>query len=618
MLRRASWILVFLLALPLHAAGPEPGIAALRAQVEESGIPAVGLALVRPGRPAMVEGFGSADPESGRPFTDRTPFPVLSMTKLLLALATLRLAEAGRIDLVDPVSRHLGRPVVGNPWEATHPVRVVHLLEHTGGLGDFDFREVVVGPGREPPDLEEIVTRSLVGRPLRWPPGTRPGYSNPGYALLARVISAAAGRPWEQVVVEDVARPLDLSSLRLDCREDCREELPWGEAGDPPAPVAWRRPWFAPSAGAVLDLRDLAKLLTMLAGGGLAQGTPFLSAASLHRLETPETGQGARHGYRLGFGKGIARVGRSGRSLVESRGGGYAFSALLRYLPGSGSGYVLLATSSSHGRILRNLEGRLDELSFGQESVATRSRPGPAAAVTGPEDLSVHAGWYQRVNPRHERLALLDAGRGTCRVEAAAGGLVFLRPGRQPRLLFSSGGGGFREPGDPPGSDCILFLPGPGGPEHPSGTFVEASEEFRRVALPWGLFLEAMLLVALLLAPLGMLLPVWAQVAGRGLPGREVSTSAASWAGAVLVLGLLAARSLPVERLGTPVAAAVLLRGLTAIYPALALGASLAGVTGCLRSPDLPLARVGMAVGLAHGALAILLMASGLVAITTW
>ena len=76
------------------------------AQIADAGYPGASIAIVRDGRLSLVRGVGAAD-GSGRPMTPDIPFVIGSLSKSLTALAVLRLADAGAVELDAPVARYL-------------------------------------------------------------------------------------------------------------------------------------------------------------------------------------------------------------------------------------------------------------------------------------------------------------------------------------------------------------------------------------------------------------------------------------------------------------------------------------------------------------------------------
>ncbi|MGW9826451.1 D-alanyl-D-alanine carboxypeptidase [Brevibacterium pityocampae] len=139
-------------------------------------------------------------------------FRIASMTKSFTAAAVLGIRYGAipahrRLDLDDPIAEFVP--------EASAPIRAITVrdaLTMAGGLPTddpwADRLEAMTAA-----EFSELVTRS----PLRrFAAGTGYEYSNLGYALLGRVIEEVTGRPYTEVVAEEILRPLGLESSGFD------------------------------------------------------------------------------------------------------------------------------------------------------------------------------------------------------------------------------------------------------------------------------------------------------------------------------------------------------------------------------------------------------------------
>lgn len=156
---------------------------AARAILEKHKVPGAGLTLVARDRVVWAGGVGKADVAANREVTADTLFRVGSISKTFIALALVKLQEEGRLDLNAKLAEIAPEVRIENPWESTHPVRVVHLLEHSAGFDDMQFNEVYNLDDQVDIPLGEVFARFPKPQRVRWVPGSRPAYSNPGYAL---------------------------------------------------------------------------------------------------------------------------------------------------------------------------------------------------------------------------------------------------------------------------------------------------------------------------------------------------------------------------------------------------------------------------------------------------
>lgn len=173
-------------------------VAALADRRRERRVPALSAAVARDGELVWAGTVGVAGP--GEPATPGHAFRVGSITKPMTAVAVLRLVAGGRFALEDPVGRHL-------PGAPAADATIAQLLTHTAGL-----RAEPAGPWWERHGggtWEELVTSGL---PSLWAPGERFHYSNVGYAVLGRLVEAAHGRSWDEVLRDELWVPLGMTS----------------------------------------------------------------------------------------------------------------------------------------------------------------------------------------------------------------------------------------------------------------------------------------------------------------------------------------------------------------------------------------------------------------------
>ena len=154
--------------------------------------------------PLIVE--GEADRATGRMVEANDPVRVASISKLIMALATLRLVHEGKISLTADVSDYLG-------WEVRHPafpdvpVTLADILMHRSSLRDDAGYVIPLGESLE----------QKLAEPGAWyadaPPGKAPfEYANLGSPLVATVLEAASGERYDRLVQRTVFNPLGIEA----------------------------------------------------------------------------------------------------------------------------------------------------------------------------------------------------------------------------------------------------------------------------------------------------------------------------------------------------------------------------------------------------------------------
>lgn len=330
-------VLLLLTASPIAGAGDRTPARSveeleqrLRGVLDATGTPGMVGAIVYGDEVVWQGALGVADRDTSRPVTHQTLFRVGSISKTFLSLAVLRLVERGELRLSDPVDALAPEAGVVNPWADTHPVRLVHLLEHTAGLPDFGFRGYAL-------DDPAVTTRrglelSTTSLRARWRPGTRMAYSNLGPAVAALAVENATGRPVEEVVGREVFGPLGMTTATYFHDDAVAASYKGGRR------VPYKH-LLRPPGGASATSGDMIRLLRMFNGRGSAGGATLLRPESVARMETPTTTLAAEAGLREGYGLGNETTQVKGFVFQGHGGSVDGFFSRLVYLPDAGRGY---------------------------------------------------------------------------------------------------------------------------------------------------------------------------------------------------------------------------------------------------------------------------------------
>jgi CubicO group peptidase (beta-lactamase class C family) len=169
-------------------------------QVASGAIPGMTVAVARNGEVVFVRGYGRADVEAGAPAGPETVYGITSITKQFTAALVMRLVDAGRISLDDPVTKYLpDYPAQGRT------VTIRHLLNHTSGISPMRGTSAVEEAGWYSRDLSYAEMVERFGRqPFEFEPGTRHAYNNFAYYLLGEIVGRVAGMPYARYVEREL------------------------------------------------------------------------------------------------------------------------------------------------------------------------------------------------------------------------------------------------------------------------------------------------------------------------------------------------------------------------------------------------------------------------------
>ena len=172
-----------------------------------------GAVLVVDGRVVAHHERGVADRATGDRVDENTLFHYGSITKTLTAIAIMQLRDRGKLSLDDPITRWVPElRQVHDPYGSIDSVTLRMLMSHTAG---FQGPTWPYTEGRDWEPFEPTTWNQLVGmmpyQEVRFKPGSKFSYSNPGYIYLARVIESISGDPWDAYVQKNIFAPLGLT-----------------------------------------------------------------------------------------------------------------------------------------------------------------------------------------------------------------------------------------------------------------------------------------------------------------------------------------------------------------------------------------------------------------------
>ncbi len=290
-------------------------------------------AVARQGEIVWGETLGVANAETGEEATPDHQYRIGSITKTFTAAAIMQLRDAGKLDLEDPLDRHLDA--------AAHTPTIRRMLSHSSGLQ------------REPPgdvwetmrftEGEEFLQSAAEAEQVL-PPGSHFHYSNLAFALLGEVVARVSGQPWEEYLGEHVLQPLGLT------RTSVRKQAPaaQGYFVDPYADSVHVEPadldiGATAAAGALWSTpSDLARWAAFFSD----PNPDVLSADTVEEMQTFQTMVDLEE-WKLGFGLGL-QLFRDGDRVFAGHGGAMpGFLAMVVASRKEGTGAVLLTNSGA-------------------------------------------------------------------------------------------------------------------------------------------------------------------------------------------------------------------------------------------------------------------------------
>ena len=408
---------------------------AFHASRAERHVPGMAWGVVRDGALVHAAGDGTLRDGEARLPDERSVFRIASMTKSFTAATILQLRDEGRLRLDDPVAAHV--PALEG-WDAptadAGPITIRQLLTMSAGLPTDD----PWGDRQQALPLDAFDALLRAGPVVAWTPGTTFDYSNLGYGMLGRVITAVAGEEYGDVVRARLLRPLGMASSVFHEDEVPAEHLAHGYVREGDALVREGRDGYgalASMGGLYSTVADLGRWVAWFLDAVPARDDPedgtVLRRASrremqqAHRVLGAELEAHAAHVAPVvlagGYGYGLAAMSDAELGITINHGGGYpGFGSYMVWHPASGIGIVGLANLRYASP--RDLADRqLAALVAADGVVRRRVRPSPATEALRPAVMSLLHGWDDGVadasfatnldldQPRAARRAAMEA-----------------------------------------------------------------------------------------------------------------------------------------------------------------------------------------------------------------
>jgi CubicO group peptidase (beta-lactamase class C family) len=338
---------------------------ALQADIGKGVVPGAVALIARRGKIAFLEALGYRDREAGAAIATDTIFRIASMTKPFTSVATMMLAEEGKLLLADPVSRYIPefanlKVAVDSDGEAKtlateslkREMTVQDLLRHTSGLTYAHLAGPQLKQAYEAANVvdEKQTNADMVAKlgklPLAYQPGSTWQYGV-STDVLGRVVEVAGGMTLDRFISERICKPLGLDNTGfgpIDAARAAQPQIDPASGKRPPMRDTGVRPnWISGGSGLLSTAGDYVRFCQMLLNGGELGGMRLLSPTTVALMTsdhlTPETRRSPSTPILfgalapvphlgLGFGLGFAVRTHAGRNPLPGSVGDFSWSGV--------------------------------------------------------------------------------------------------------------------------------------------------------------------------------------------------------------------------------------------------------------------------------------------------
>lgn len=308
-------------------------------------LPGLAFGVMLHGKWVYTGTTGYSNVEQKIPVTPQSVFRMASMTKSFTAMAVLQLRDRGKLNLDDAAQKWLPQLAAVKLPGGSPALTIRHLLTHGGGLPQDD-----PWGDRQLADTDaELVRLIQSGFTFSTVPGTAYEYSNLGYALLGKIVSAVSGQPYQQYITQNILKPLGMNQTYWEWKDVPKQQLAngyrWMNGEWQPEVLLSDGVWGA-MGGLMTTLDDFGKYMAFHLAAWTNEPdlkNPVLKKSSLREMQSAQRFAGLNPNFRYATGRVCAETSAYGfglrwttdcsRRITTGHSGG---------LPGFGSNWTIL------------------------------------------------------------------------------------------------------------------------------------------------------------------------------------------------------------------------------------------------------------------------------------
>ena len=380
----AATLVSLTVPLPMHAQAPAAWrefTKIFQSYVDSDKVVGASAIVMKAGKETGRYDVGFADRSANVRVDSQTIFHWGSITKSLTAISIMQLRDRGKLSLDDKIVRWVPElRAMHDAYNMIDSITIRMLLSHTAG-----FQNPTWPYGNDQPwePFEPTTWNQLVAmmpyQQLVFKPGSRYGYSNPGFVYLARVIEQISGDPWDAYVQKNIFAPLGMSRssfrstpyflashrshnyyVRRDSTSPGSPKLIDNGADFDPGITSPNGAWNAP----VSDLVKYVAFLTNALMPGTTQDRydVVLSRASLQEMWKPgmPMSQGYESSASQWMGLSFFVLDRSGQRILGHTGSQAGFRSFYYFDPETKAGVIAVFNTSNSAAPASRLQSQLN------------------------------------------------------------------------------------------------------------------------------------------------------------------------------------------------------------------------------------------------------------------
>jgi CubicO group peptidase (beta-lactamase class C family) len=311
-------------------------------------VPGVSVAVIKDEKIEWAKGYGVLEKSNVKKVNTETLFQAASISKPVAAMASLKLAEQGKIDLeVDANTFLKSWKIPDNEFTKQKKVTPAMMLNHSGGLTVHGFRGYA--QGEEVPTLLQLLDGKppANSKPIRVDilPNSKFRYSGGGYSVMQQMIIDVTGKEFPKAMDELVLEPIDFKNSTF------AQPLPGKMLGNATAGhrsngevIKGKRHVYPEMAAAGLwtTPSDLARFAIEIQKSLKGESNNVLSKEMTQNMVTARLGK---------YGLGLSVRGTGDNIFYGHSGGNEGYRCILVAYPKSGMGAAIMTNADNGSKL---------------------------------------------------------------------------------------------------------------------------------------------------------------------------------------------------------------------------------------------------------------------------
>ena len=346
------------MTIDLSAPEIQAAIVLVKAQLEYElrtrKIPGMSSAILYDQSVIWKQGYGYANLEARIAADERSVYRCASITKLFTSTMMMILRDAGKLNLDDPIEKYLPEFKIKSPFADARPATFRMVSSHAAGLpresAEGGWANLTMPSGEELlaalPEYE-MPMRNLL----------EPKYSNLGISMLGYALSKIAGKPYNDLIRDEIFMPLGMGDSGF-VREAYGVEhyaVGYSKAKDGSMKAApdWDPAYWIPAGGLYSTVADISKFMSLQFTDAPVGSTnsQILGSSTLREMHMPVN---MTPDFKSGFGLGFALSRVANQKVVGHSGSVPGFKTSIAMIPALKLGVVAFTNTNTDPIALTN------------------------------------------------------------------------------------------------------------------------------------------------------------------------------------------------------------------------------------------------------------------------